>query len=90
MSRHLVDPELSVALDAETLPAYRQSLIDMVAAIPKPTSEAMKNVRQVDRQIPGPEGAPDVRVLVYMPGGSHEPVLVSSCTSGRAHSTPFK
>jgi acetyl esterase/lipase len=77
MSRHLVDPELAVGLDvnmpayeldAGTLPTYRQMLIDMVAAIPKPTSEAMQNVRREDRLIPGPDGSPDVRVLVYTPG----------------------
>jgi acetyl esterase/lipase len=77
MSRHLVDPELSVGLDvnmplqrlgADTLPQYRQMLLDMVAAIPKPTSEAMRNVQRDDRRIPGPVDGPDVRVLVYTPG----------------------
>ena len=77
MSRHLVDPELAVGLDTnmpaqrldlETLPRYRQMLIDMVAAIPKPTSEAMQNVRREVRHVPGPQGAPDVRVLIYTPG----------------------
>ncbi|WP_254514577.1 alpha/beta hydrolase [Novosphingobium sp. G106] len=84
MSRHLVDPELSVGLDAnmpqqkldaETLPQYRQMLLDMVAAIPKPTSEAMLNVGRADRRIPGPEGAPDVNVLVYTPGDRGEDLL---------------
>jgi acetyl esterase/lipase len=77
MSRHLVDPELAAGLDvnmpaqkldADTLPQYRQMLIDMVAAIPKPTSEAMRNVRREERRVPGPEGAPEVPVLVYTPG----------------------
>lgn len=77
MSRYLVDPELAIGLDtnmpaykldAETLPTYRQMLLEMVAAIPKPTSEAMINVRREDRLVPGLEGAPDVRVLVYTPG----------------------
>jgi acetyl esterase/lipase len=77
MSRHLVDPELAVGLDvnmpaqkldADTLPQYRRMLIDMVAAIPKPTSEAMQNVRREVRHVRGPAGAPDVRVLVYTPG----------------------
>ena len=62
MSRHLVDPELAVGLDSnmptqqltnETLPQYRQMLLDMVAAIPKPTSPAMQNVRREERRIPG-------------------------------------
>ena len=77
MSRHLVDPELATGLDtnmpaykldAETLPTYRRMLIDMVAAIPKPTSEATINVRRDERLVPGPTGSPDVRVLVYSPG----------------------
>lgn len=76
MSRHLVDPELSAGLDAhlpqtlnsETLAQYRSMLFAMVAAIPKPNSEAMQNVRFEDRRIPGYDNGPDVRVLVYSPG----------------------
>ena len=76
MSRHLVDPELAVGIDGPlaqaltdaTLPAYRQMLEEMVAAIPKPTSEALRNVRLMEQRVPGPVGAPDVEVLVYTPG----------------------
>ncbi|WP_298692795.1 alpha/beta hydrolase [uncultured Sphingomonas sp.] len=76
MSRHLIDPELAAGrqeplsgdLTAETLPAYRAMLIAIVAAIPKPTSEAMRAVGVDDRRVPGPDGAPDVRVLIYTPG----------------------
>ena len=84
MSRHLVDPELAAGLDtnmpaykldAETLPTYRQMLLDMVAAIPKPTSEAMINVRRDERFVPGPDGSPDVRVLVYTPGDKGDAIL---------------
>ena len=84
MSRHLVDPELATGLDtnmpaykldAETLPTYRRMLIDMVAAIPKPTSEATINVRRDERLVPGPTGSPDVRVLVYSPGDKGNAVL---------------
>ena len=84
MSRHLVDPELAVGLDtnmptykldAETLPTYRQMLLDMVAAIPKPTSEAMINVRRDERLVPGPESSPDVRVLVYTPADEGDVIL---------------
>ena len=84
MSRHLVDPELAVGLDtnmpaytldSETLPTYRQMLLDMVAAIAKPTSEAMINVRRDERLVPGPEGSPDVRVLVYSPGDKGDIIL---------------
>ncbi len=84
MSRHLVDPELAAGLDtnmpaykldAETLPTYRQMLLDMVAAIPKPTSEAIINVRRDERFVPGPDGSPDVRVLVYTPGDKGDAIL---------------
>ena len=84
MSRHLVDPELAAGLDtnmpaykldAETLPTYRQMLLDMVAAIPKPTSEAMINVRRDERFVSGPDGSPDVRVLVYTPGDKGDAIL---------------
>jgi acetyl esterase/lipase len=84
MSRHLVDPELAVGLDtnmpaykldAETLPTYRQMLLDMVAAIPKPTSEAMINVRRDERFVSGPDDSPDVRVLVYTPGDKGDAIL---------------
>lgn len=76
MSRHLVDPELLAGLDrhlpetlnADTLARYRAMLVEMVAAIPKPASEAMRRVHCDVRHVPGPDGAPDVRVLVYTPG----------------------
>jgi acetyl esterase/lipase len=83
MSRHLVDPELVIGLDAhlpqtlsaETLPQYRSMLFDMVAAIPKPTSDAMRQVQFEDRRIPGPKDGPDVRVLVYTPSDPGEQPL---------------
>ena len=76
MSRHLVDPELIPGLqrhlpdtlNSDTLAQYRSMILEMVAAIPKPTSEALRNVRFEDRKIPGPAGAPDLRVLIYTPG----------------------
>lgn len=84
MSRHLVDPELATGLgvnmpaqvlNAETLPVYRQMLLDMVAAIPKPTSAAMQNVQREERFVPGPAGAEPVRVLVYTPGDRSDAIL---------------
>lgn len=83
MSRHLVDPELAVGreshlpetLDAESLTRFRSMLVAMVAAIPKPTSDAMQQVRVDDRRIPGVDGAPDVRVLIYAPGDRGEDLL---------------
>lgn len=83
MSRHLVDPELVAGIDGpltqaitdETLPQYRVMLEQMVAAIPKPTSEALRNVRCDVRRIPGPAGSPDVSVLVYAPGNRCDAAL---------------
>lgn len=75
MSRHLVDPELVAGIEGpltqslsdETLAGYRTMLEQMVAAIAKPKSEALDGVRLEERLVPGPEGSPDVHVLVYTP-----------------------
>lgn len=83
MNRDLVDPELAVGLEshlpqtltADTLEQYRSMLFDMVAAIPKPTSEALRSVHYDERRIPGSAGHPDVRVLVYSPGDRSEAPL---------------
>lgn len=83
MSRHLVDPELVAGIDGpltqaitdETLPQYRVMLEQMVAAIPKPTSEALRNVRCDVRHISGPAGSPDVSVLIYTPGNRSDAAL---------------
>lgn len=80
MSRHLVDPELAAGVDmplpkelnADTLPLFRSMVLDMVAAMPKPSNETMEKVRFEDRTIPGPAGAPDVRVLIYTPADRGE------------------
>lgn len=82
MSRHLVDPELEAGLqshlpstlDGETLGQYRSMLFDMVAAIPKVMTEEMAAVRFEDRKIPGLEGEPDVRVLIYAPAKAATPL----------------
>lgn len=75
-SRHLVDEELlpfldarpPMVLNAETLPAVRAGFPEMLAMmfagyVPPP------DVAKTERMIPGPAGAPDVRVLVYTPTG---------------------
>lgn len=75
MSRHLVDPELlphvdmlpQTVLRTETIAGYRQMLLDMVARLPRPSSEAAQNVHVEEKLISGAEGAPPVRVLVYRP-----------------------
>jgi acetyl esterase/lipase len=73
-TRHLVDPELVLMLDtfpeltltAETLPLVRTSLKEMMAQTPVdlPT---FPDISVSERFVPGPEGAPEVRVLVYLP-----------------------
>ena len=72
-SRHLVDPELAVLLNQlpasapltlDSLPAARASSAAMLAGVPVPEFPG----RTVsERFVPGPEGAPDVRVLLYGP-----------------------
>jgi triacylglycerol lipase len=72
-TRGLVAPELLEALDAfppivlseEILPLARAGL---GAAAPPLTAE-QESVRREERFIPGPAGAPDVRVLIYTPPG---------------------
>jgi triacylglycerol lipase len=73
-SLHLVDPELRPALDLlppieltrDTLAATRTALAQMVAAAP--TRDDLP-VRREELAVPGPAGAPAVRVLLYTPAG---------------------
>ena len=78
-SRHLVDPELAGILDQipastpptlERLPAMRASSAAMLAGIPVPE---FPNRTVSERFVPGPEGAPDVRVLLYKPTQRTQP-----------------
>jgi acetyl esterase/lipase len=71
-TRHLVDPELLAALEAmpsraitaDNLAEVRAMRAELLAAMPPPT---VTDVDVSERRIPGPPGAPDVRVLVYTP-----------------------
>lgn len=71
-SRHLVDPELAPILDLipstpltqESLATNRASSAAMLASISVPD---YPNVTVRERRVPGPEGAPDVRILLYQP-----------------------
>ncbi|MGD9890736.1 MAG: alpha/beta hydrolase [Dehalococcoidia bacterium] len=71
-TRHLVDPELLAAIEAmpsrditaENLDQVRALRAEMLAALPPPT---VTDIEVNERAIPGPAGAPDVRVLVYQP-----------------------
>jgi triacylglycerol lipase len=74
-SRRLVASELLSAL--ETLPAFSwtQEILDQVRSggpltqrtTPPPLSSEQQSVRCEERFIPGPAGAPEVRVLIYTP-----------------------
>jgi acetyl esterase/lipase len=76
-----VDPALSPLLDlfppvdltTETLPQIRNDLkaevAQMAAAAP-----AFPDVEVTEHTVPGPEGAPDVRVLVYIPTRAPRPL----------------
>ena len=73
-TRHLVDPELDPVLDqvplyvfsAETLAQIRADEAEMLA---QQAGElpAYPEIEVTERRVPGPEGAPEVRVLVYLP-----------------------
>lgn len=73
-STHLIDPELAPGLqmfaaggdlDLATIPEQRGMMIDMFRQMAQaPLPEALS---REECFIPGPEGAPDVRVLIYRP-----------------------
>jgi acetyl esterase/lipase len=72
-SRHLVDPELgplldmwpTVSISAETLPAMR------ARSLPFPVDpSAIEKTEMTAKSVPGPEGAPEVPVIIYRPKGA--------------------
>lgn len=73
-TRHLVDPEIapmldifpSLSLTTESLPQTRVFLKEMMAQMSAAVPE-FPDIDVSERHIPGPQGAPDVRVLVYLP-----------------------
>lgn len=78
-TRHLVDPELVALLDQVsdsvlTAEVVRQSRA-MISQAPVNVSPSSA-LSVSERFIPGPEGAPDVRVLVYLPTSVQEPLPV--------------
>ncbi|MDV3102542.1 alpha/beta hydrolase [Burkholderia cenocepacia] len=72
---HLVDPEIrplletwpTVTLDADNLAQSRQRVLPLPP--PDPTGSTLER-----RTVPGPSGAPDVPVLVYLPDGHARPL----------------
>ncbi len=75
-TKHLVDPELLPAL--EYMPPFDLSLVTlpqmrgMMAEMLKQQQAAAppSDVTVEERHVPGPAGAPDVRVLIYSPPGA--------------------
>ncbi len=76
-TRHLVDPELAAILDlipasvltAEILPQIRAMSSQALADLP-----GVSGISVSERFIPGPDGAPDVRVLVYAPTSAQDAI----------------
>lgn len=79
-TRHLVDPELAPMLDTfppltlsvEALPQIRVMFNEMNVQMLTATPE-FPDIAVSERHIPGPQGAPDVRVLVYLPKNAVTP-----------------
>ena len=79
-SRHLVMPEahplldmFGAALNAENVAGLRAMMKTMIESMPPPAEDGVK---VEERRIPGPAGAPQVRVLVYTPPGLAGPLPV--------------
>jgi len=79
-TRHLVDPEIAPMLDlfpnlsltVESLPQNRALLKEMLGQM-SAAAPAFPDIDVSERHIPGPQGAPDVRVLVYHPKSASTP-----------------
>lgn len=77
-SKHLVDSELVAALEqmpsfsfsAESLPLMRAGLAEAAKAT---AGAPVSGVDREEKTVPGPKGAPDVRVLIYTPKDAKAP-----------------
>ena len=80
-TRQLVDPELTPMLDTfpgihftpENLSQVRAGMAEMNAQTGA-TAPTFPNIEVTERHVPGPQGAPDVRVLVYIPKNVARPM----------------
>lgn len=69
-TRHLVDPELVAILDQIPTPVLTAETLRQIRAMSFRASADLSQSSALsvsERFIPGREGAPDVRVLVYLP-----------------------
>ena len=80
-TRHLVDPELVALLDTFPMPTLTtESVVFMRATLKEMQTQASVDVPEssvlsvYEQFIPGPQGAPDVRVLVYLPSERSMPL----------------
>jgi acetyl esterase len=76
MTDRAYDPELAPAVpllptqsDFSDIAAVRAQMEEMIETMSPPLPEGL-DVRFEDRTVPGPEGAPDVAVRIYRPGGA--------------------
>nr|WP_232333069.1 alpha/beta hydrolase [Novosphingobium aquimarinum] len=94
-SRRLIAPELEPLLDvfpqldfSQGVEAWRGSaLADMQPAL----REDLAAVEMTERSVPGPEGAPEIRLLIYRPPGLGQgphPVLLNIHGGGYVIGTP--
>lgn len=80
-TRHLVDPEIAPLIDQfpalefspEALPGIRVGINEMLAQMAS-LAPPFPTVAVSERRVPGPAGAPDVRVLIYQPKEAARPV----------------
>lgn len=80
-TRHLVDPEIAPMLDTfppiilnrEQLPQIRAGLAEMNTQMAS-AAPAFPEIEVSERLVPGPAGAPDVPVLVYLPKNAQGPL----------------
>ena len=76
-TRHLVDPELAALLDQIPATVLTDEILGQIRAMrPQATADVPRfaALSVSERFIPGPEGAPDVRVLAYLPTSVQEAV----------------
>lgn len=77
-SRHLVDPELAPLLDEWPPLILSMETLELVRAAPMidyPVDPVPSELVETETHlVPGPEGAPEVAVIVYRPSGRAEPL----------------
>lgn len=76
-TRHLVDPELVALLDQAPAPVLTAETLGQIRTMISQTSANLPQFSALsvsERFIPGPEGAPDVRQLVYLPTSVQGPL----------------